>query len=340
MKNNDKVLITGASGFIGAHCTLELLNAGYDVRASVRTTQRVKQLSALLEQHKPDAQLEIVVATLEDHHGWAEAVARCRYVLHIASPLPVEQPRDPQDLIRPARDGVLRVLKAARAAGVQRVVMTSSQAAVAGSSVEQQGYVYSEKDWTDLADPTLSPYNQSKTLAERAAWEYVEEVGDIELVSVNPGLVCGSILEPKVNTSLEFIKRMMDGSLPLIPPLGYEIVDVRDVAVLHRLAMTHLNAAGWRFMASAEFMWLHQMAEILREHLGEDARRVPGRRAPAWLMRLLALFDPSIRSILPDLNQYRPVDHSTSTRVLGWHPRPAQDAILATAHSLLAYDLV
>ncbi|MCG8348851.1 MAG: aldehyde reductase [Chloroflexales bacterium] len=336
----DTVLVTGASGFIGAHCILELLRAGYQVRASVRSQTRKAALFALLCKHMPNTSIECVTASLDHNAGWDKAVAGCTYVLHLVSPLPTVQPKEADELIRLARDGALRVLKAALQAGVKRLVMTSSQAAVCGSRVTCPEHVYNEDDRTDLDDPSVSSYNRSKTIAERAARDFVAENGGIEFVTVNPGLVCGPVLESKSNTSLEFVKRLLDGSLFMIPPVGYEVVDVRDVAVLHRLAMEHPDAAGGRFMASSEFLWLHDMAAILRDNLGNRAKHVTSRRAPIWLMRGLALFDPATRSILPDLNQYRPVDHSTATRLLGWEPRPAKQTVIATAESLLNYRVV
>ncbi len=342
MTNNlkDTVLVTGASGFIGAHCVLDLLQAGYQVRASVRTSKRIDELRALLHDHAPEFDIEYAIASLDSDEGWAAAAAGCRYVLHIASPLPVNQPKDPDDLVRPARDGALRVLRAAKAAGVKRLVMTSSTAAVCGSPNQQPDYIYTEKDWTDIKDPTVSAYNLSKTVAEKAARDFIEQEGGIEFATVNPGLVCGPVLQARVNTSQEFVKRLMEGTLPLIPPLGFETVDVRDVASLHRLALEHPQADGGRFLATSGFLWLREMAAVLRNNLGERAQRVPKRQAPAWLIRMIALFDPAVKSIVSDLNQVRQVDHSTSTHVLGWRPRPVQEAVIASAESMLAFDLI
>ncbi len=340
MQTKPTVLVTGASGFIGAHCVIDLLNAGYAIRASVRSQKRINELSLLLNKHMPDAHVEYHILSLESDHGWEEALAGCQYVLHLASPLPIVQPKDPQDIIRPARDGALRVIKAAQKAGLQRIVMTSSQAAVCGSPMKQSDYVYTEADWTDINDPSVSPYNQSKTIAEREARDYVNKAGDIELVTVNPGLVCGPMLQPIVNTSLELIKRMLDGSLPFVPPLGYETSDVRDVAVLHRLAMENPNANGGRFMASSNFLWLHDMAKLLHEHFNERTSTIPRRQAPAWMLRMMSIFDPSIRTIVPDLNQHRRVDNSTSKRILGWQPRPAEEAVLATAESMFDFNII
>ncbi|MDJ0532931.1 MAG: aldehyde reductase [Xenococcaceae cyanobacterium MO_207.B15] len=340
MQEKSIVLVTGASGFIGGHCVLALLNKGYAVRAVVRSKSRIEKCKAVINAHYPDnADVEYALATLDSDDGWDAAVNGCEYVLHLASPLPIEQPKDPNELIIPARDGALRVLTAASRAGVKRVVMTSSQAAVCGSPLLEKDYIYDEKDWTDLNNKTVTPYNQSKTIAERSAWDFVNKENSIELVTVCPGLVFGPVLEARVNTSLEFVRRLMDGSLPLIPPVGYEVVDVRDVTDLHLLAMEKPNGAGGRFMASAGFMWLHEMAATLRSGLGEEANKVPTLRAPAWFIRLLALFDPAVGTIVPELNQCRRVSHETSTRELGWIPRSPDEAVIATAKSLLAYGI-
>lgn len=341
MQNKSIVLVTGASGFIAGHCILALLKKGYAVRGTVRSRSQIEKCQALIKEHYPgNADIEYAIATLDSDEGWDAAVRECQYVLHLASPLPLEQPKEPNDLIIPARDGALRVLAAASRAGVKRVVMTSSQFAVYGSPLISEGYVYDEKDWTDLKNPTLTPYNQSKTTAERAAWDFIGRENSIELATICPGLVCGPALEPRVNTSLEVVKRMMNGDFPLIPPVGYEIVDVRDVADLHLLAMEKPNGAGGRFMASAGFMWFHEIAATLRRDLGDSASRVSTRRAPAWLVRFLALFDPAIATIVPDLNQLKRVSHETSTKELGWIPRSPERAVIATAKSLLAYGLL
>ncbi|KST69486.1 SDR family oxidoreductase [Mastigocoleus testarum] len=341
MQKKTIVLVTGASGFIGAHCVLALLKKGYAVRAVVRSESRIEKCKALINEHcSGDADVEYAIATLDADRGWDTAVEGCKYVIHVASPLPLNQPSDPNKLIIPARDGTLRVLKAASRAGVKRIVITSSEAAVCGSPLREKDYIYDEKDWTDLSNKTVTAYNQSKTIAERAAWNFVNENNSIELATVCPGVVLGPMLEPKVNTSLELIKRLMNGSMLLIPPIGYEIVDVRDVADLHLLAMEKPNGAGGRFIASAGFMWLEEVAETLRSSLGKDANKVPTRHAPTWLVRFLALFDPTIRIILPDLNQLRRTSYETSRRELGWIPRPPDEAAIATAKSLLAYGIL
>ncbi|MEO1376768.1 MAG: aldehyde reductase [Cyanobacteria bacterium J06635_10] len=341
MQNKSTVLVTGASGFIGSNCVLALLKKGYSVRATVRSQLRIEQLQALIKAHYSDnPDIEYVTATLDSDEGWDAAVKGCESVLHLASPLPVKQPKDPNELIIPARDGALRVLAAATPEGVKRVVMTSSTAAVNGSRSTNKDYIYDEKDWTDLNDKTLTPYKQSKTIAEKAAWEFVNKDKSIELTTICPSLVCGPALEAKVNSSLEVVKRLMDGSFPIIPPIGFGVVDVRDVADLHVLAMEKPEAAGNRFIGSSDFMWMHEIAATLRNHFGEEALKVPTLKAPAWFLRLLALRDPAINTIVPDLNQRRRVSNETSKRLLGWTPRTTEEAVISTAKSLLAYGLL
>ena len=341
MQKKSTVLVTGASGFIGSRCVLALLKKGYSVRATVRSESRIEQLQALIKAHYPDnADMEYVTATLDSDTGWDNAVTGCESVLHLASPLPVKQPKNPNELIQPARDGALRVIAAATRGRVKRVVMTSSTAAVNGSRSTNKDYIYSEKDWTDLNDKTLTPYNQSKTIAEKAAWEFVNKEKSIELTTICPSLVCGPALEAKVNSSLEVVTRLMDGSFPLIPPIGFGFVDVRDVADLHILAMESPQAAGNRFIAASGFMWLHEIAATLRNNFGEEAKKVATRKAPAWFVRLLAILDPAINTIVPDLNQYRRVSNEKSKKELGLKPRTPEEAVISTAKSLLAYELI
>lgn len=341
MQNKSTVLVTGASGFIGSHSVLALLEKGYTVRAAVRSQLRIEQLQALIKAHSPNQpDIEYVIATLDSDEGWDNAVKGCESVLHLASPLPIKQPKDPNELIKPARDGALRVIAAANRGGVKRVVMTSSTAAVNGSRSTNQDYIYDEKDWTDLNDKTLTPYKQSKTIAEKAAWDFVNQDKSIELTTICPSLVCGPALEAKVNSSLEVVKRMMDGSFPLIPPIGFGVVDVRDIADLHVLAMESPQAAGARFIGTSNFMWMHEIAATLCNYFGDEAKKVPTRKAPGWFVRLLALGDSAINTIVPDLNQCRRVSNETSKRLLGWEPRTTDEAVISTAKSLLAYGLL
>jgi dihydroflavonol-4-reductase len=338
------VLVTGGSGFIGAHCILQLLNAGYRVRTTVRSPQREADVLAMLKVGGADpscSALSFAVTDLLSDAGWAEAVAGCDYVLHVASPFPAAIPAHEDDLIRPAREGALRVLRASRDAGVKRVVLTSSFAAI-GYGTEMPGRPYSEEDWTDLNNRGLAAYVKSKTIAERSAWDFMaREGGALELSVVNPVAVFGPVLGPDYSTSIQIVKRLMDGSMPGSPRISFGVVDVRDVADLHLRAMTHPDAKGERFLAvGGPFMSVQQIALTLKEHLGPAAKRVPSRVLPDWLIRVLALFVPVLRQVTPELGKKKKATHGKAKKVLGWTPRSNQEAILATAESLLRLGLL
>lgn len=337
------VLLTGGSGFIGSRTILQLLDAGHDVRTSVRRPDRAEHVRELLRQDgaEPGDRLSFVVADLEHDAGWAQAVAGCDYVLHLASPFPATLPRHEDDLIVPAREGALRVLRAARDAGVRRVVLTSSFAAI-GYGHPPRSTPFDEGDWTRVDAPTVQPYAKSKTLAERAAWDFIErEGGGLELAVVNPVMVFGPVLGADYSTSIMLIQRLLDGSLPGCPRIQFGAVDVRDVADLHLRAMTNPAASGERFLAVAgDFMTLADMARVLKSRLGAAAKRAPTRQLPDWLVRLAALWDPNVRQILPELGQARNATAAKAQRLLGWQPRPAQEAIVATAESLIRLGLL
>ena len=269
------VLVTGGSGFIASHTILQLLAAGYQVRTTVRNLSREGDVRAMLKNGGADAgsRLSFVAADLMSDGGWPAAVAGCEYVLHIASPFPSSMPKDENELIVPAREGALRVLRAARDAGVKRVVMTSSFAAV-GYGHPQGEALFTEKDWTDPSGADVMPYTKSKTLAERAAWEFIAREGaGLELAVVNPVGVFGPVLGPDYATSILLVEKMMDGALPGVPRMALGVVDVRDVADLHLRAMTNPAAKGERFLAVAgEFMWLIEIAQVLKARLGEAAK--------------------------------------------------------------------
>ncbi len=336
-------LVTGGSGFIGSHCVLQLLAAGHRVRTTVRSLSREADVRALLKRGgaEPGDRLEFAAADLEKDAGWADAVNGCDYVLHVASPFPPTVPTREDELIVPARDGALRVLRASRDAGVKRVVLTSSFAAI-GYGRPAQDAPFDETSWTDTAGPDVQPYVKSKTLAERAAWEFVGREGrSLELSVINPVGVFGPVLGPDVSTSILLIQRMMDGAMPGCPNMMFGVVDVRDVADLHLRAMIDPAAAGERFLAVAgDFMSIVQMARVLKARLGPAARRVPTIQLPNWLIRLAALRDPAVRQILPELGKRRNATNQKARRVLGWAPRSNDDAITATAESLLNLGLL
>ena len=341
---SSQVLVTGGSGFIGAHCILQLLAAGHRVRTTVRSLARESDVRAMLQAGggaDPGDRLTFAAADLLSEAGWPEAVAGCDYILHVASPFPGAPPRHEDDLIVPAREGALRVLRAAREAGVKRVVLTSSFAAIGyGHAPTQQPFT--EETWTDLGGRHVSAYAKSKTLAERAAWDFVAaEGGSLELSVVNPVGVFGPVLGPDYSTSILIVQRLMDGAMPGCPHLLFGIVDVRDVADLHLRAMTDPAARGQRFLSVAgDFKSIQDMARMLKARLGEAARRVPTRALPDWLVRLVSLFDRSVSLITPELSVFKNATGEKAERLLGWRPRSAEDAIVATAESLLRLGLL
>jgi nucleoside-diphosphate-sugar epimerase len=339
-----KVLVTGGSGFIGAHAILKLLAAGHEVRATVRSLSRVEGVHALLRQGGSagaETGVEFVEADLERDAGWAAAVSGCGHVLHIASPFPPALPRHEDELIIPAREGALRVLRAARDAGVKRVVLTSSFAAI-GYGAGAAAKTFTEEDWTDPSGPDVQPYAKSKTLAERAAWDFIAaEGGGLELSVVNPVGVFGPVLGADYSTSILLVQRLMDGALPGCPRLAFGAVDVRDVADLHLLAMTAPEARGERFLAVAgDFLTIKEIALILRKGLGARAAKVPTRELPDLMVRLVALFDLAARQILPELGKRKSALAAKAERLLGWAPRTREEAVLATAESLLELKLL
>jgi nucleoside-diphosphate-sugar epimerase len=337
------VLVTGGSGFIGSHCILQLLTAGHQVRTTVRSLKREGDVRAMLKEGgtDPGDRLSFVAADLENDAGWSEAVAGCEYVLHVASPFPPTIPKSEDELIVPAREGALRVLRAARDVGVKRVVLTSSFAAI-GYGHAPRTTPFTETSWTDPNGDDVLPYVKSKTLAERAAWDFIaKEGGALELSVVNPVGVFGPVLASDYSTSILIVQRLMDGAMPGCPRLYFGIVDVRDVADLHLRAMTHPAAAGERFLAVAgDFMSMVDIAKVLKRRLGSAARRVPTLQLPNWVVRLAAMRDPAVQQILPELGKAKNATNEKARRMLGWAPRSNEDALVATAESLLRLGLL
>jgi dihydroflavonol-4-reductase len=336
------VLVTGGTGFLGGWCSAELLRRGYTVRTTIRNLQRADEVRASLVAAGIEAhdRLSILAADLSADEGWTDAVAECDYVLHVASPFPPAQPKDPDELIVPARDGALRVLGAALDAGVRRVVLTSSVAAVRHGREESADAPYDETDWTDPDDVRRTPYTRSKTIAERAAWDRVRAAGaESRLATVNPGAIIGPVLSDDRSYSLQVIERLLNG-MPAMPRLGFTFVDVRDVADLHIRAMTAEAAGGERFLAVDRFLWMQDVGRILRERLGAAAAKVPTRMAPNLLIRAMGLFDQSVRSIVGELGQSPMYTSDKAKATLGWKPRPIEDSITDTAESLVERGLV
>jgi nucleoside-diphosphate-sugar epimerase len=322
----ERVLITGASGFVGGHCVSELTAHGYEVRAAVRDPARVGHLAGVCE---------VARADLESDSGWAEAAAGCHYVLHVASPLPLSAPADENDLIGPAVDGTLRVLRASAASGtVKRVVVTSSTDAVGpAASAHPDAKRRTEQDW---ADPAASHgYVKSKVLAERAAWDFARADGGIELAVINPGLVLGPVQHAAISTSLEPLRRLLARQVPGVPRLGWATVDVRDLAVAHRLAMETPHAAGNRYICAGPHVWLRDIAKILSARY-----RVPTWPLPYALLWAAGRFDPAIREILDLVGVEENYSADKARRDLGWTTRPLPDTLFDTAASLFDYGLV
>jgi dihydroflavonol-4-reductase len=336
----ETVLVTGGSGYLGGWCLVELLRRGYRVRTTVRDISREAEVRARLEP-EVDAgdNLSVLEADLLGDEGWAQAVDGCDYVLHVASPFPPQQPKDPDELIVPAREGTLRVLRAALDAGVGRIVVTSSIAAVGGST-DHASAPLTEADWTDPDHPKLTPYTRSKTIAERAAWDFVEERGETEkLAVVNPGAILGPVLSDDRSYSLELIERLLKG-MPGAPRIGFSIVDVRDVADLHIRAMTTPEAGGERFVAVARFQWLSEVAAVLRDRLGPDAAKVPKRNVPDLVVRAMGIFDSGVRSIAGQLGRKVEMSSAKAESQLGWSPRPVEDTVADCGRSLVDAGVV
>jgi nucleoside-diphosphate-sugar epimerase len=336
-------MVTGGSGFIGSHAILQLLTAGHRVRTTVRNLKREGDVRAMLKQGGVDAydRLSFFAADLESDDGWPEAVAGCEYVLHVASPFPANVPKHDDELIVPAREGALRVLRAARNAGVKRVVLTSSFAAI-GYGHPPQAEPFNETNWTNPEAEGLTAYVKSKTLAERAAWDFIaKEGGSLELSVVNPVGVFGPVLGPDYSTSILIVQRMLDGALPGLPKLYFGAVDVRDTVDLHLRAMTDPAAKGERFLAVAgDFLSILEIAKVLKDNMGEAAKRVPARELPNWMVRLASLRDSAVKQILPELGKHKNATNEKARRVLGWSPRTNEEAILATGESLVQLGLL
>lgn len=336
------VLVTGGSGFVGSHCILQLLAAGHTVRTTVRNLKREGDVRSMLKTGgaEPGDRLSFFAADLESDAGWAEAVRGCDYVLHVASPIPPTVPKHEDELIVPAREGALRVMRAAREARVKRVVLTSSFAAI-GYGHKPQTAPFDETTWTDLAGYGATAYVKSKTLAERAAWDFVAQEGGIELAVVNPVVVFGPVFGADYSPSIMIIQRMMDGSIPGCPQRWFGVVDVRDVAELHVRAMTHPAARGERFLATAgDFMSMLEIAQVLRARMGASGAKVPARQLPNWLVRLAALRDPALKQLVPELGKPRNGTNAKARGLLGWKPRSSEDAIVASAESLMRLGLL
>ncbi|MBE7172381.1 MAG: aldehyde reductase [Williamsia sp.] len=345
MTNIDKektVLVTGGSGFIAVHCMVKLLQQGYTVRTTLRSLSRENEVKDMLKYGGITSleKLSFIEADLTSDRAWKEAATGCDYVLHVASPTPAIQFKHEDEMINPAKDGVLRVLKAAKAAGVKRVVLTSAFGAI-GMGHKSRTTPYTEKDWTDL-HANIHPYQKSKTIAEQTAWDFVKgEGGSLELAAVNPVGVMGPVLGKDFSHSQRVIRQMLEGEIKACPKIASCYVDVRDVADLHLLAMTHPKAKGERFLATTgDTLSMLDVAKILRRRLGDVAGKVPTKELPNWLLKIAALKNPSLKMIITLLHQYMQASGEKAKQVLHWSPRSNEEAIVATAESMLSLGLI
>lgn len=337
MTDKDLVVVTGIGGFLGGHIAARLLLAGYDVRGTLRSLKRTSAVETDIRKFAGAAgKLSFAEVDLLSEPGWREAMAGAHYVIHAASPFPPSLPKHEADLIAPAREGTLRVLQAAHQAGVRRVVVTSSVAAINYGHGKPP---FTEEDWTDIDGPLTVPYHKSKTLAERAAWDFANREG-LEIAVVNPGMVFGPILGRRAGTSTGMIRGLLKGKYPALPDFRVSIVDARDAAEAHMLAMTVPEAADQRFIAAADMLSMRDIARILRQSFPAEAKRVPRLPLPTWLARLAAPIDPGLKLIVKELGRDQRVSSEKARRVLGWQPRSAEEAVRATAESLLAAGMI
>lgn len=332
------VLVTGGSGYIAGFIIRQLVAEGWSVHTTIRNLKREDEVRGWLA--VDNSKLKFFAADLMSDDGWAEAVAGCSHVEHVASPLPSNAPKSDDELIIPAREGALRALRFAHAAGVKRLVMTSSVAAIAYGHGRDR-HSFTEADWTNIDSPDAYAYVKSKTIAERAARDWMAANGaGMEFVTVNPSLVLGPLLTGDFSTSLEAIKKMLEGSLPGIPNFGFSVVDVRDVADLHVKCLTAPDMADERFIAAGPWLSMKDIAAILKVGLGEDARKVPSRRLPDFLVKLSAIFDPVIRQVVGELGNVRDTPATHAKEKLGWQTRDARDTIIETARDMIRLGVV
>ena len=331
------VFVTGASGFIAGHCILRLLKEGYAVRGSLRTSGRADEVRMALEPHVSTDDLSFATLDLCSDDGWEEALEGCTYLLHVASPFPSARPDNEDDLIIPARDGTLRALRAAAKAGVKRTVLTSSIVAIAYGEDCDRDYVFTEADWSNT-EGELSAYGKSKTFAERAAWEFMgtREAGNMELSVINPGAVLGPLLGSAFSSSGQIVKRLLDGSVPACPAIGFSFIDVRDVADAHYEAMLKPAAAGRRYALVGRYAWMIDVSRILHG----AGYKSPTIKLPNFMVHVLAKFDKSMRLLKSGLGVRRHISNERMRTELGIEPRSLDDMILSMAESMVRFDVV
>lgn len=332
------VLVTGGSGYIAGFLIRQLIDNGWTVKTTIRNLKREPEVRGWLK--TDDNKLSFFQADLESDAGWAEAMAGCSHVAHVASPFPLDVPKNADELVVPAREGALRALRFAKDAGVKRFVLTSSMAAVAYGG-PRGVRMNTEANWTDLNDPSIMPYVRSKTVAERAARDWAAaNAPEIEFASVNPAAVFGPLLSDDMSTSIEVVRQLLDGKVPMCPDVGFGIIDVRDVADLHFRALSAATIRDERYVCSGPFLKMIEVANILKANLGEQAKKVPTRRMPDWLLKTMAILRPELKQLVAELGNVRGGDSSHAMQTLGWTMRTPQESILATAHSLIERGIV
>ena len=331
------VLLTGITGFIAKRIALDLLNGGYSVRGSLRSEKRAEEVRAALRPHLSDKgaldRLSFVELDLARDEGWSGAMEGIDMVLHTASPFPMAQPKEEDEVVRPAVDGALRALRAAQAAGVTRFVITSSMAAVMYKDISE-GHRVDENDWSEADHSTMTPYAKSKLLAEKAAWDFAAEHGEMQLTAINPGLVAGAPVDRRWGTSLGIIEQMVTGKLPAIPNFGLPVVDILDVSAAHIRALERDECVGRRFVLAERYMMAPEIADVLKAAFPEA--KVPKFRAPKWMVRLMAPFDSNARSVLPIVDLELEIDNARTREIMGIDFIPAEESIREAGRAVLA----
>ena len=331
----EKVLVTGASGFIAEHCIIELLKNGYSVKGSLRSMNREQEVRDAVKTETDDTKLEFCKLDLLEDDGWEDAMWDCDYLMHVASPFVIEDPKDENELIKPAKEGTLRALNAAKKAGIKRVVLTSSVAAV---NSHMMSGTSDHTTWTDINSKYVTPYQKSKTIAEKAAWDFYnnqDSNNKMELAVINPGGVMGPQLGNDLGgASTQIVSQLISGKFPMIPALSFPFIDVRDVAILHLKAMTTPDAEGKRFIAAhSEPTWMYQVAEVLS---AAGYEKIKLKKAPSFMLKLIGLFDNKTKSLVPMLDKYVPCDNSQTVKILNWEPMPWEQAFIEHAKSIEA----
>ena len=323
-----KVMVTGITGYIGQHCGAELLRQGYEVLGTVRSMEKADMVREGIARVAPIENLTFVEADLLSDKGWKDAMDGCTYVLHVASPFIIAAPKDENEIISPAVDGTLRVLSAAKAAGIKRVVLTSSTVAIISGKLSGH---YGTDSWSD-PDANIGTYAKSKTLAEQAAWEFAD-TNSIDLVVINPGGVLGPTLTGRVEgESLTFISDIINGKYPLVPDISVLLIDVRDVAKLHVAAITAEGAVGKRFIAASdEPLHFKEVTGILKD---AGYKKASTRQAPKFLLKLMSLFDDQVKGLLPMVGERQTVANKETYEILGWEPTPIDQSLIETAESI------